>query len=83
MNNVNLFEQQAVAIASTNIQAIQRRRLSDVDLIITTATLRDCLHIINSLAERVSELTGCAVALEDAVCQLSAEIECEENGEAA
>lgn len=81
--NVNLFEQQAKAQVRANIHTSQRQSLADIDNFITTASLRDCRHIVNSLTERVSDLSGCAVGLEDAACQLTAEIECEENGRAA
>lgn len=41
------------------------------------ASLLECKHIINELADRVSTLTGCATELEDASCALTKQIETE------
>lgn len=46
--------------------------------VIEKADLMECKHIINTLAERVSELTGSAAELEDAACALTAAMEAQD-----
>lgn len=56
--------------------AQHRNELYASDNFIQTATAGECLHLINNLIERVSDLTGCAPELEDAACSLEKHIAC-------
>lgn len=57
--------------------AIEPVLMVDVVAYIHQANLVQLKTIVNASAERMSDLVGCATALEDASCQLAAEIECE------
>ena len=56
-------------------------RTSQSDLIthIQGASLDECKSIVDALAERVSDLVGCATELEDAACMIQMEIDAEVN----
>ena len=60
-----------------------RTNHSDLITHIQGASLDECKSIVDSLAERVSDLVGCATELEDAACMIQMEIDADTERENA